>query len=129
MKSFAIRKENDGSIYIDKSFFDKFTKEDLGVYGYIMVEGPEDCETSDFNEDLSFNNDKYIKRKQVEKDREYERLAESLIRERYTSSQEFAIQRKRDIEPTKFSEYFNFVEDCLKKAKETIYKTNIIQEE
>ena len=59
----AIRKENN-SLYLDKLFFDRFTEEDLGTYGYTKVEVPEDCEVSDFNDDLTFSEEKYNQRKE-----------------------------------------------------------------
>ena len=64
MKIIAIRKEKDDSLYMDKNFFDRFTEEDLETYGYTKVEAPEDCEVSDFNDDLTFSEEKYNQRKE-----------------------------------------------------------------
>lgn len=133
MKKAAIKKLIDGKIYIDKNFFEKRGEDSLGIYGYTEVEIPDEffasVQSQDFDDDLTFNKEKYILRQETEIKQKYENLAESLIREKYTTGQEFAIQRKRDTEPEKFSEYFNFVEECLQKAKDLTYKTNIIKEE
>lgn len=63
MKYIAIKHEKNGSIYIDKNFFDRFRDSDLEFYGYKKVESPEDCEISDFNDDLTFSVEKYNHRK------------------------------------------------------------------
>jgi hypothetical protein len=48
----------------------------------------------------------------------YEEKVEQLIREKYTVSDELAIQRQRDTKPSEFSEYFAYCEECKLKAKE-----------
>lgn len=48
----------------------------------------------------------------------YEEKVEMFIRERYTISDELAIQRQRDTKPEDFAEYFAFCEDCKRRAKE-----------
>lgn len=50
----------------------------------------------------------------------YEERVEQLIRERYTSNQELAIQRQRDTKPEEFDVYFTFCEECKAKAKNEI---------
>ncbi len=45
-------------------------------------------------------------------------IIERLIRERYTVSDELAIQRQRDTKPDEYAEYDAFVEDCKARAKE-----------
>ena len=47
----------------------------------------------------------------------YKALVESKIRAKYSISEEFAIQRKRDTEPDKFAEYDIFCEECKAEAK------------
>lgn len=47
-----------------------------------------------------------------------EELVEQKIRERYSINQEFEVQRKRDIETEAFTEYYNFVEECITWAKQ-----------
>lgn len=67
----AIRKEPEGYIYIDKTFLERFGEEHLEEYGYTLVEVDDkyfDCEGSDFNEDLTFNVEKYNARIQSEDD-------------------------------------------------------------
>ena len=63
----AIRKESDGSLYMDKNFFNRFTNKDLETYNYIKVEIPQSVDikkviSSDFNDDLTFNIVKYQSR-------------------------------------------------------------------
>jgi hypothetical protein len=68
----AIRKEPEGYIYIDKTFLERFSKEQLGEYGYTLVEVDDkyfDCEGFDFNDDLTFNVEKYNARIQAEDDK------------------------------------------------------------
>lgn len=55
----------------------------------------------------------------------YEERVEQLIREKYSVSQEFAIQRQRDTKPSEFEEYFAYCEECKAKAKNEI-KTEIL---
>lgn len=47
----------------------------------------------------------------------YEEKVEQLIREKYSISNELAIQRQRDTKPDEFNEYFAFCEECKKMAK------------
>lgn len=51
-----------------------------------------------------------------------EELVEQKIRERYSINQEFEVQRKRDIETEAFTEYYNFVEECITWAKQQPYR-------
>lgn len=63
----AIRKENNGSIYLDKTALTRFTEEELKQppYNYSLVDVDcEDCIAEDFNADLTFNKTKYEQRKQ-----------------------------------------------------------------
>lgn len=69
----AIRKEQDGSIYIDKTALQRFDEETLKhpPYNYKFIEVDEkysDFENSDFNDDLTFSIEKYNARKQKERD-------------------------------------------------------------
>ena len=91
----AIRQELNGSLYMDKNIFSRtqeiqhengiievvpmFTDEELAQppYNYTKVEIDDkylDCQASDFDEDLTFNLEKYNARKQKE-------IAEPRIRE------------------------------------------------
>ena len=47
----------------------------------------------------------------------YEERVEQLIRERYTTNQELAIQRQRETKPGEFDEYFAYCEECKAIAK------------
>lgn len=63
----AIRKEQNGSIYIDKTALQRFDEEVLKQppYNYSFVEvEKEDFEPYDFNDDLTFSIEKYNERKQ-----------------------------------------------------------------
>ena len=50
----------------------------------------------------------------------YEDLVESLIRQKYTISNELAILRQKDDKPEEFQEYYAYAEQCKAKARETI---------
>lgn len=68
----AVRKEPEGYIYIDKTFLERFSEEQLEEYGYTLVEVDNkysDCEADDFNDDLTFNVEKYNARIQAEDDK------------------------------------------------------------
>ena len=62
----CIRREPNGSIYIDKTALERFDEKILTEppynYSFVDVE-KEDCDASDFNDDLTFNINKYNKRK------------------------------------------------------------------
>ena len=47
----------------------------------------------------------------------YEERVEQLIRERYTTNQELAIQRQRETKASEFEEYFAYCEECKAIAK------------
>lgn len=67
----AVRKEVSGFIYIDKTFLERFGEEQLEEYGYTLVDVDDkysDCEGYDFNDDLTFNIEKYNSRIQAEED-------------------------------------------------------------
>lgn len=55
---------------------------------------------------------------------DYGEAVNTLIRERYTESQEFAIMRQRDEKPEEYAEYYAFCEECKQtaKAKKEYYK-------
>lgn len=134
----AIRKEPNGSIYMDKEIYSRtqevqdkngnittqplFTDETLlqPPYNYTKVEIDDkysDCQTSDFNDDLSFNVDKYNARKQKQDNDEYENKIVALIRKKYNINQELAILRQRNTKPEEFAEYNEYVEQCKKQVK------------
>ena len=134
----AIRKEPKGSLYIDKDIYSRtqevqdeqgnitiqplFTDETLAQppYNYTKVEIYDvysDCQASDFNDDLSFNVDKYNARKQVLANEEYENKIVALIRKKYNINQELAILRQRDTKPLEYQEYYDYVEQCKKQVK------------
>ena len=134
----AIRKEENGNIYIDKKIYSRtqevqdqngnitiqplFSNEELAQppYNYTKIEIADkyaDCVASDFNQDLSFSIDKYKSRKETEAKIEYENRIVTLIRKKYNINQELAILRQRDTKPQEFAEYNEYVEQCKEQVK------------
>ena len=134
----AIRKEPNGSLYMDKNIFSRtqevqdengnieivpmFTDEELAQppYNYTKVEIDDkysDCQASDFDKDLTFNLEKYNARKQAIDNDEYENKVVALIRQKYNVNQELAILRQRDTKPEEFAEYNEYVEKCKEQVK------------
>lgn len=134
----AIRKEPNGTLYIDKEIYSRtqevqdengnitiqplFTDETLAQppYNYTKVEIDNqysDCQASDFNDDLTFNVEKYNARKQKENNDEYENKVVALIRKKYNVNQELAILRQRDTKPLEYQEYYDYVERCKAEVK------------
>lgn len=99
--------------------------------GYTIVEIEEkynDCCFEDFNEDLTFNVDKYnarkLKNQQEKNDLKYENKIVSKIRQKYSVNQELAILRQRDTKPDEFAEYNEYVEQCKAEAKSEVLNDN-----
>ena len=134
----AIRKEPNGSLYMDKEIYSRtqevqdkngnitiqplFSDEELSQppYNYTKVEIDDkysDCQLSDFNDNLTLNVDKYNARKQKQDNDEYENKVVALIRQKYNINQELAILRQRDTKPEEFAEYNEYVEQCKKQVK------------
>lgn len=134
----AIRKEPNGSLYMDKDIYSRtqevqdengnievvqmFTDEELSQppYNYTKVEIDDvysDCQASDFNDDLTFSIEKYNARKQKQDNEEYENKIVALIRQKYNVNQELAILRQRDAKPQEFVEYNEYVEQCKEQVK------------
>ena len=134
----AIRKETNGSLYIDKEIYSRtqevqdengnitiqplFSNETLSKppYNYTKVEIDDkysDCKASDFNDDLTFSIEKYNVRKQKQDNDEYENKIVTLIRQKYNVNQELAILRQRDAKPQEFAEYNEYVEQCKEQVK------------
>lgn len=57
-----------------------------------------------------------------EKQHLYERKVDSLIRERYTLSQELAILRQQESKSEEYQVYFDYCEECKLKAREAIFE-------
>ena len=131
----GIKKLENGLLFIDKCRYNTvfprnkmgstnrvYTDEELAQppYNYTKVEIDDkysDCQSSDFDEDLSFNVEKYNARKQVLANEEYENKIVALIRKKYNINQELAILRQRDTKPEEFAEYNEYVEQCKKQVK------------
>ena len=56
-------------------------------------------------------------------------LVEQYIREKYSVSDELAIQRQRDTKPEEFEEYFRYCEDCKIRAKQELGLLEPIEDE
>ena len=137
----AIRKEPNGSLYMDKEIYSRtqevqdengnitiqplFSYETLSKppYNYTKVEIDDkysDCQANDFNNDFTFNVEKYNARKQALANEEYENKIVTLIRKKYNINQELAILRQRDTKPLEYQEYYDYVEQCKKQVKNGI---------
>ena len=77
-----------------------------------------DCVYDDFNDDFTFNVEKYNARKQKENKVNCKREIEKLIALKYDIRDELAIQRQKNIKPEEYEEYYNYVEQCKKEVKE-----------
>ena len=137
----AIRKEPNGTLYMDKDIYSRtkevqdengnittqplFSEKELSKppYNYTKVEIDDkysDCLASDFNDDLTVSIEKYNARKQKQDNDEYENKVVALIRQKYNVNQELAILRQRDAKPQEFAEYNEYVEQCKAEVKEGI---------
>ena len=135
----AIRKEPNGSLYMDKEIYSKtqevideqgnitiqplFSDETLSQppYNYTKVDIDvkySDCRASDFNDDLTFSIEKYNARKQKENKLNYKKEVERLVALRYDIYDELAIQRQKEEKPEEYKEYYDYVESCKLQAKE-----------
>jgi len=47
----------------------------------------------------------------------YEQKVDTLIRQRYSASEEFALLRQKDSKPDEYAEYYAWCEECKRKAK------------
>lgn len=136
----AVRKEQNGSIYIDKNIFSKtkeivdeqgnievvplFKDEELSnaPYNYTKIEiGDEyiDCVPSDFNNDLQFSVESYNIRKNIEKKQELRALREPLLIafDKYKSNVnygvEFEDEKQRNIIIKWYNEIKNLNENYI----------------
>lgn len=64
--------------------------------------------------------DDYLRLSESEKKNSKGEIVNTLIRERYSLSEEIAILRQRDTKPEEFAEYNNYAEFCKQKANEII---------
>ena len=55
------------------------------------------------------------------KEKQYERLCEKYIREKYSLNDELKMSRIKDKNPSLFEEYDTYVEDCLLRASKEVY--------
>ena len=72
---------------------------------------------------LKFINGEYLpvtadtQDEEIKDNRTYDEKVVSLIREKYSLDQELAIQRQKDAKPQEFEDYYNYCEDCKRKAR------------
>ena len=124
----AIRKEPNGLLYMDKYFFNRYNDSDLLRYNYTKVyikdEYFDTFNLLDFNDNLTFDEERYLSRIAKEKAErevsEYENAIVSLIRRKYNINQELAILRQRDTKPEEFYEYNHYVEQCKSEVKNNL---------
>lgn len=76
-----------------------------------------DVRYEDFNEDLTFNVEKYNARKQKENEQLYVENIVAKIRLRYSINDELAILRQATTKPEEFAEYNVYVEQCKAEVK------------
>lgn len=88
-----------------------------GFKKIVLDDKYKDCKKVDFNDDFTFDIDRYNERKQQIANEEYENKIVSLIRQKYNINQELAILRQRDTKPEEFAEYNEYVEECKAKVK------------
>lgn len=120
-----------GGIYIDKEFFERFTDNDLAMYGYTKIvltdEQFANISVDDFdlvgdeNPVIVFNSSKHESRLELIKQNKdkvvYKQLIVSKIRSIYSIDDEIAIIRQKEQKPEEYQEYYNFVEQCKIEAK------------
>lgn len=58
-----------------------------------------------------------------------EELVEQKIRKQYSINQEFEVNRKRDTEPEAFQVYYEYVEQCIREAREELDPENTSENE
>ena len=97
----------------------------LGYTYYIngqKLEEPKLEVPEDFEEIFIWQTEEEIRknREYEERFQQYPTLVEKYIREKYSISDELAIQRQRDTKPEDFAEYNTFCEECKAKAKKEL---------
>ena len=55
------------------------------------------------------------------KQKRYEELCQKYIRQKYSVDDELGIARQKDKKPEKYETYYNYVEDCLARAKKEVW--------
>ena len=118
----AVRREPNGSLYMDKNFFSRYNDSDLGRYNYTKVEVPEECfydlSVEDFNENLTFNQEKFEARLQREEDfRKLPKLRERLkeLSEDIVQIQCGAVFEDKDDRIAEFQEVHNEIRRIIGK--------------
>ena len=90
----AIRKERDGSVYLAKNFRDDISYTEP-PYNFKIIElDEEDCEASDFDDNLLFNLEKYRLRKQKEKNNVRVEELDNWFKNNYTTYEQMLVRRK-----------------------------------
>ena len=55
------------------------------------------------------------------KQKRYEELCKRYIRQKYSVDDELGIARQKDKKPEKYETYYNYVEDCLARARKEVW--------
>ena len=100
----------------EKTLRRKSDKEYVGVMyslGYIYYLNGQKLEEGYLEKEEDFEE---LTWSEVGDDLGYGRLVDQFIRERYSLSDELAIQRQRDTKPEVFEKYFMYCEECKKRA-------------
>lgn len=92
-------------------------KEPVAVSEGLTVYNVADMPNVDKNKDLYYDGVEFTCKDKPVIKRPYGQEVESLIRLKYSLSEELAILRQRDTKPEEFQEYFDYAEECKKKAK------------
>lgn len=89
------------------------------IVGYTIEYNPNLYDTKEISDAEVAVIEASVKRNRVTKP-SYGDLVDSLIRLRYSQSEELSILRQRDEKPAEFAEYYNYCEECKLKAKERL---------
>jgi hypothetical protein len=126
----AIRKEPNGSLYMDKYFFNRYNDSDLGRYNYTKAQVPDEyfefVFVEDFDENLRFSEEKFKARLQHEE--EMRKLPQLKLRLQELSDDIVQIQcgavfEDKDERIAEFQQVHNEIRRILNKAPR-IYLTS-----
>lgn len=93
--------------HAQNSYLDKPLINDYGIYQYKYID----------NKIIEISEEDLQQQIQEQEKLSYPQLVESMIRQKYSVSDELAILRQRDTKPEEFTEYNNFCEQCKSTAK------------
>lgn len=97
----------DKGAHAQNSYLDKPLINDNGIYQYKYID----------NKIIEISEEELQEQIQEQEKLTYPQLVESMIRQKYSVSDELAILRQRDTKPEEFTEYNDFCEQCKSIAK------------